>query len=290
MAVTFFALLTKELRLRLRRERTFWVLVLYVVLLGSVGALILFNPANSGGQSLSGTGPGLFAWLAGLQIVLALFIAPAFTASAINGEKERQTFDLLLCSQLSIFSIVGGKLLAGIINALLLIAASLPVFSIVFFFGGVTLIQWLAVLCITLSTVLVVGTVGLFFSICLQRPAASTAITYVCTMLWLASPAFVAYFFFFLRFYIPSSSTSYYYIFSYNPIVSLVTVIWPQWSMNNPTWQFLPPWLINIIVNILFSALFILMSILFLLPYRNRRRKLASQNKAKEMATTLTVN
>jgi len=59
----------------------------------------------------------------------------------INGEKERQTFDMLICSRLSPAALIGGKLLSGLINALLLIASSIPLFSLVFFFGGISPLQ-----------------------------------------------------------------------------------------------------------------------------------------------------
>jgi len=37
--MTFFVLLTKEMRLRMRQERTVWVMIVYVLLLGSLGWL-----------------------------------------------------------------------------------------------------------------------------------------------------------------------------------------------------------------------------------------------------------
>ena len=35
--MTFAALLTKELRLRLRRERSVWVIIVYLVVMGLLG-------------------------------------------------------------------------------------------------------------------------------------------------------------------------------------------------------------------------------------------------------------
>src|SRR5438045_1654921 len=135
--ITFVALLTKELRLRLRRERTIWVIIIYLLVMGLLGFIFISESGSYNAYTLSILGRELYTLLASVQLFLIIFITPAFTSTAINGEKERQTFDLLLCSQLSSFALIAGKLAAGLANALLLIAASVPLFSLVFFFCGV---------------------------------------------------------------------------------------------------------------------------------------------------------
>src|SRR5690242_7654073 len=128
--MTFYALLTKELRLRFRRERTVWVIVGYLLAMSLLGWITLSSYNNSGaysgGGDLSSVGRNLYYMLSVVQLFLVIFVTPSFTATAINGEKERQTFDMLLCSRLSAFSLVIGKLAAGLVNAVLLIVASLP--------------------------------------------------------------------------------------------------------------------------------------------------------------------
>ncbi|GAC1362682.1 MAG: hypothetical protein NVS2B12_02560 [Ktedonobacteraceae bacterium] len=193
--MTFLALLTKEMRTRMRRERTIWVIVVYIFLLGSLGWLVISNSNRSASNSInnwSSIGYLLYTLLLVIQIFLVLFITPAFTSTTINGEKERQTFDLLLCSRLSMFSLLSGKLLAGLMNALLLIAASIPLFSLVFFFGGVSPLQALEALVVSIMTALVAATLGIFCSAIFQRPAVSTAITYMLILLWLILPLIVA--------------------------------------------------------------------------------------------------
>jgi ABC-type transport system involved in multi-copper enzyme maturation permease subunit len=103
----------------------------------------------------------------------------------VNGEKERQTYDLLLCSNLSAFSLLGAKLIAGLANVLLLIAASLPLFSLVFFFGGVAPSQVLSLLVVYTMTALVAGTFGLFCSTILKQPAVSTSVVYTFCVVWM---------------------------------------------------------------------------------------------------------
>ncbi|GER88753.1 hypothetical protein KDW_29150 [Dictyobacter vulcani] len=165
--MTFLSLLTKEMRLRLRRERTIWVIISYVFLMGLLGWLFLSTvDTNSSGpysnNRLSEVGSTLYSLLAQVQLLLIIFITPSLTATAINGEKERQTYEMLICSRLSAFSLIMGKLGAGLLNALLLIAASIPLFSLVFFFGGVGPTQVASVVLIFLVSALWLATLGIF--------------------------------------------------------------------------------------------------------------------------------
>ncbi len=195
--MTFAALLTKELRLRLRRERSVWLIITYLLVMGLLGfGFLQRENAFSGGYQgylLSQIGAQLYALLSFVQLFLIVFIAPAFTATTINGEKERQTFDLLLCSKLSAFSLLAGKLIAGLANALLLIAASIPLFSLVFFFGGVAPSQVLSTLVVFVMTALVTGTFGLFCSTLLRRPTVSTTAAYIFCALWMFSYPIVSF-------------------------------------------------------------------------------------------------
>ena len=97
-------LLAKELRIRMRTWRTFAMISLYLLGLG-IFALIYFSAVFSmvrmGYESLAEMGRGLFAFLAFLQSALVVFTGPALVGNAISGERERQTFDLLACTQLT---------------------------------------------------------------------------------------------------------------------------------------------------------------------------------------------
>ena len=193
--MTLWAMLLKEMRLRTRRERTILILVLYVLLLG----LFTFTTLSQNYSSTfrinqwSSTGYTLYHLLTAVQILLILFITPAFTATAINGEKERKTYEMLICSRLSAFSMVTGKLFAGLSFSLLLIAASIPLFSLIFFLGGVAPLTILQDLLTFVITALLVATLGCFCSTLFPRPAISTAITYLLILLWLATPIMLQY-------------------------------------------------------------------------------------------------
>ncbi len=226
--MSFLALLTKEMRLRLRRERTIWVIIIYILLMGLLGWFYLNNNSNYnnlGNNGLSDVGLNLYGLLAQVQLFLILFITPSFTSTAVNSEKERQTFDMLLCSQLSAFSLAGSKLVAGLINALLLIAASIPLFSLVFFFGGVSLSQVLSALAVFVITTFLIGAFGLFCSTLFQRPAISTAITYTGGLIWMLFP---------LLFTIVALSSGSTHFFSAHPNIVKFLFVWnPVTALGN---------------------------------------------------------
>ena len=73
-----------------------------------------------------------------LQLTLVLFFAPLFTAAAVSYEKDRRTFTLLLMTDLSDLEIVLGKLVAGLLNILTILGASIGLLSLCVFFGGIS--------------------------------------------------------------------------------------------------------------------------------------------------------
>jgi ABC-type transport system involved in multi-copper enzyme maturation permease subunit len=194
--MTFLTLLTKELRLRLRHERTIWIIIGYILCMGLLGWISLINNNNytaPGGSGLNQVGLNLYSLLVQLQLFLLIFITPTFVTTAINGEKERQTFELLLCSRLSPLSLIAGKLVAGLASAFFLVIAAIPLFSMVFFFGGVSLAQIMSAALVCLMTIIFVSTVSILCSTIFQRPSISTAITYTIVLVWLLFPLIMTY-------------------------------------------------------------------------------------------------
>ena len=272
--MTFTALLTKELRLRLRRERFVWLIIIYLLVMGILGFGFL-QRANvfSGGYQgylLSQIGAQLYALLSFIQLFLIVFIAPALTATAINGEKERQTFDLLLCSKLSAFSLLAGKLIAGLVNVLLLIAASIPLFSLVFFFGGVSPLQVLSTLAIFIMTAIVAGTFSLCCSTLMRRPTASTAVAYTFCAFWLFAYPIISILT--LGGSIPVTSRWYIWIQwlnAWNPISALNSAVNNGLGTASNFYVFrvhLAPWVAFTLVSLVVTIILFLLSMIFVKP------------------------
>lgn len=80
----------------------------------------------------------LYPYLAVTQFVALGVIVPVRTASAISGEKERQTFDIMMTTGMTPFSVILGKVLTAIAQSMLYVAASLPIMALSFVIGGMS--------------------------------------------------------------------------------------------------------------------------------------------------------
>lgn len=173
----------KEIRGRMRGARAFVVLTFYLALLGAFTGLMYLAVAESA-MSVSGQtnvgeiGRTLFVSIVAIEMLLVSFIAPAFTAGAISGEREHQTFDLLRTTLLGPVSFVLGKLLSSMLYVLLLLLAAVPLQSIAFFFGGVAETEVILSFVILIVTALLFSTVGVFYSARSHRTLSASVLTY----------------------------------------------------------------------------------------------------------------
>lgn len=185
----FNPVIIKELRSRMRGKRAYIALSIFLILL-SLFALAVYQvaamEANASGDiaARATIGLTLFFSIGELEMLLVCFMAPAFTMGAISGERERQTYDLLVTTLLRPFSIVTGKLFASLSYIFLMVLASMPVMSIVFLFGGITLEQFAIGYLLLLVNACTYGTLGLFFS-SLMRSTLGAAILSFGTLLML---------------------------------------------------------------------------------------------------------
>ena len=181
-------LLAKELRIRMRNWRTFGMISLYLLGLGGLAVLVFLSNSymlSSGFNSMAQVGSTLFAFLAVAQILIVIYLVPALAGNAISGEKERQTIDLLTCTQLTPFQIVTGKLTATLSTVILFIVASLPLYGFVFLLGGVSPKEVLLLYLIILVVALLVGCWSLMFSAFFRRTVAAIIASYALLILML---------------------------------------------------------------------------------------------------------
>lgn len=177
------AVLGKELAIRMRGWRAAAIITVYLTLLAVVSLMMLGNQNTPQSYSDSASlGRTLFSVLASFQMALIIFVTPPSTADAISGERQRQTLDLLLVTRLSSLSIVVGKLVAGLAFDVLLILCSLPLFSLVFLFGGVSPDQFVSVFVVFLTTTLLLGAMSLFISTLTRRSGAAVVLSLLCTL------------------------------------------------------------------------------------------------------------
>lgn len=118
-----------------------------------------------------------YEFVATIEFILLTFIVPAVTASSISGERERQTLELMLTTQMTPSQIVSGKLMSALSTLLLLIISSFPAIMMVFVFGGITGTDVVALLLCYTAVALFAGSLGICFSSAFKRSTLSTVLT-----------------------------------------------------------------------------------------------------------------
>ena len=143
-----------------------YLAALVLVLLWS----LLIKTVDSSGsglsyRSLAGAGSESFSYIAYLQIGLICILAPIFMAGAIAQEASPRTWEVLLTTPLTRLEIVLGNLFGRLFFILALLFASLPLFAITQFFGGVPGRSIFTSYLIAACAALLVGTIAIALSV-----------------------------------------------------------------------------------------------------------------------------
>lgn len=171
----------KEMSGRMRSVRTYTALTIYLAIVSALAVLLYLVGFVSGPRTLGGTsgvGTAVFFFLVAMQVLLASFAAPAFAVGAISGEREHMTLDLLRATIVAPRQIVTAKLASALGFTLLLLFATLPLFSLAFLLGGVEPTELAIALCVTLASALLFTTFGLYVSSRSKTTMGATVVTY----------------------------------------------------------------------------------------------------------------
>ncbi len=190
--------LMKELRVRMRGPRAFWIMLLYLsaamICVCVVYSSFIFtrqrvNPSVSSAE----LGRHLFQVLMIGQAALLCLVAPGLTAGGISLEREQQSLPMLLVTLLRPRTIVLGKLLSSLSYLVLLVVCNAPFVALVFLYGGVSWRQVLEGHAVLLICAVYFGAVGLWWSAVCRRTGQSAVISYGSMVAWvLGGPALAA--------------------------------------------------------------------------------------------------
>jgi ABC-type transport system involved in multi-copper enzyme maturation permease subunit len=146
----FNPIMLKELRASLRGLR-FFMAHLIILCLFAAGLLIAFVamiPSRPGGYNDTGdpsdVGRQVYLITQFLQLGVAFLVVPGLAATSISSERESLTHDLLLTTTMTARQIVWGKFTAAMTQAFTIFISMVPLVSLCFLFGGVTVYQILA--------------------------------------------------------------------------------------------------------------------------------------------------
>ncbi|MFF2888177.1 ABC transporter permease [Paenibacillus sp. NPDC057967] len=234
--------LDKEFRLRMRTPRAMWTLFFYLIAIGLLAFAAIYLTQEMSGRGGVSFNPEqskvLFYFLAMAQLGLVAFMAPGLTAGVISGEREKQTLNLLLTTQQSSATIIISKLLSSLSFMVLIVFSTIPIYSMVFLYGGISPKQMVLVFLFYLFIMLVLGSFGIFFSTLLKKTMLSVISTYGVTLFLFVGTAI-------LYFIMMNVTSNYYYaqpsgvasnyswvghILAWNPVAALYSILDPSIS------------------------------------------------------------
>ena len=284
------------------RNRAFSNAILIMVFDGilAVFSLLYFytisqNVIYSGEMDFS-TMLKLYMLIATLEFFLFLLLTPALAAGSISGERERGTIDLLLTSKMSSWQIIWGKFTSSMYISGLLFTSSLPILSLVFVYGGVKLWDFLFLLLNLYVMVIFIGSISIFFSALFARVTVSMIVSYA-TVAFLTGGTLLIEWLFYNLSTLKTIGTdkaagvgSFIVLLMINPIVTFFSVLERQTGemkilkkiferFGTDTSGFLiNNWaVLSIVVQLLLSALLLVMAHWVLTPVHRRNKKPAPQ-------------
>lgn len=183
MRIRLNPIVKKELQVTVRSMRLSWGLFAYEGVLTMAFLLALAVIQETTSYMSSGNIYSyliyLFPVLAVAQVCIVALIMPIITASSISGEKERQTFDIMLTTCMSPLSIVFGKVSSAVLRILFFVAAGTPIMALSFVVGG---LSWSYLFYFLLAIILLSvfsGSVGILCSSFCKRSISAVILSFV---------------------------------------------------------------------------------------------------------------
>jgi ABC-type transport system involved in multi-copper enzyme maturation permease subunit len=170
--------LQRELLVNLRMTRAFVLLLVYVALLGLVVYVAWPTQARlDPGRSEEAKRLVDLFFLG--QFALMSLMVPSFAAGTISGEKERQTYEMLLASPMRPAAVVLGKLLAALCHLAVLVFCSLPIVMLCLPLGGISPYEVLATYAGMAASVTLFGMICVAASSYFSRTIAALVVSYL---------------------------------------------------------------------------------------------------------------
>lgn len=183
MKLRWNPIVKKDLQVTARSMRLSWGLFAYEAVL-TMAFLLALSVIQQLSSSFYSDGNVyahliyLFPVLSIAQVCIVALIVPVITASSISGEKERQTFDIMLTTSMSPFSIVLGKVMSAVVRILFFVAAGMPIMALAFVVGG---LSWSYLFYFVLTIILLSllsGSIGILCSSICRRSITAVILSY----------------------------------------------------------------------------------------------------------------
>ena len=131
-------------------------------------------------------GAYIFQIFAFVQLTLLLFASLLFSAGNVASEKDRRTLILLLMTDLKDRELVIGKLFASLLNVIILLCCSIPLFVFISVLGGISLVQIVWAIAITGAAIYAAGSWGVLVAFWREKTFQTLAISFLGMVAFLA--------------------------------------------------------------------------------------------------------
>lgn len=172
----------KDVKVQARSMKICWGVFAYELILALVFFLamsIIQGESRYSSGNIYSAMVWLYPVLAVTQLIILGLVVPVRTASAISGEKERQTFDIMMTTCMSPFSIIMGKVMTAIVQGMFFVVASMPVMALPFIIGGMSWAYLFWFLGIALLVSLFSASIGILCSSLCKKSIGAVIMSYV---------------------------------------------------------------------------------------------------------------
>ena len=294
----------REMRVSSRSIRLPMILLLFNGILSLVSLLNMYSVVKQVKASAViqySSFMDMYEFVTTIEFILLMLIVPAVTAASISSERERQTLELMLTTQMTAFQVVMGKLLSSLSTLLLLILSGMPAVAMVFVYGGITWLDAISLFLCYITVAFFAGSVGICFSAMLKRSTVSTVVTYGVMIAVAAGTYFINKFALSLsamslnqtavmyalgeKMATPSSG-GVFYLFLLNPAVTFFAIISRQTGSNSPMFEIcgrfgmessgfvMEHWIpISILLQLAVGVVLIVLAVRCVEPVKKRHKK-----------------
>ena len=173
----------KDLRVLSRSMKIAWGLFAYeaVLLIVFLFAIwIIFEEFSGYGYSADYQAfVVMFPVISAIEFGIIALLMPIMTATAVSGEKERQTFDILLTTVMTPRAIIRGKVASAVIRVMVFMVGSIPLMALSFTLGGLSWINLFITMIAFLIFAILTGSLGIFASTLTTKSITGIILTYV---------------------------------------------------------------------------------------------------------------
>jgi len=258
-------ILAKELRVASRRKPVYVLRLMYLAVMAAIllplwsGVMDRgaheYGPYDGSAASIvyrmADLGRTIVPAMVWIQYIAVQLVAMLTMSASISDEISRRTLGTLLTTPMNAWQLVVGKLASRLVLCVSLLAMSLPILALLTVFGGV---QWSFVLiglALTLSTLLIVASVTMHFSIYNSRPYLAFLESLLTLGILFGGSVLVSQLFLYNSTNYETNEIVSYLMTAVHPVAALVTEYYSLQLGNLGQ----APWWVCVIVNVAFAGL-----------------------------------